>query len=166
VALKNLGAIFGKEEGSLRALYYQATLQRVRSPRPAECIRPRLHLYGSWEIWSRPGSISRRFWRWRHPRSCAAWPGMRSRRLPPESSRPVGHAWMRSSLCCMPCGCFAASRAGDSGNRLTDRHSGQVRAGYQRSPGEPRPASAAGKDFLGAAMVITYHKRSNVGFSQ
>jgi len=60
--------------------------------------------------WSRPRSISKRCWRWRHPRNCAVWPEMGSRRLRPESSRPVDHAWMRSSTCWMPCGSFAASR--------------------------------------------------------
>jgi len=42
VALKNLGAIFGKEGDCPRALYYQATLQRVRSPGPVDRVRPRL----------------------------------------------------------------------------------------------------------------------------
>jgi Tfp pilus assembly protein PilF len=39
VALKNLGAILGKEGDSLRALSYQATVIRDRSPGPADCVR-------------------------------------------------------------------------------------------------------------------------------
>jgi len=44
VALNNLGAIFGKEGDSLKALYYQATVLRDRSPGPADRIRPCLRL--------------------------------------------------------------------------------------------------------------------------
>lgn len=58
----------------------------------------------------------------------------------------------------LPAGCAAAvSRqvvAGDPGDYLRDRHAGQVLAGYQRFPGEPRTASAAGEGLLSAAAHL------------
>ena len=64
--------------------------------------------------------------------------------------------WTTHGCGLLSAGCVAAvSRevaAGDSGDHLRDRHAGQVRAGYQRSSGEPRPAGAAGEGLLGAGV--------------
>jgi hypothetical protein len=72
-ALKNMGIIPGKEGDSMRALYYPRCSNEC-DPQDPQTVYGLAFAYMVLGDMGRPRSISKRRWRWRHPRSSAVWP--------------------------------------------------------------------------------------------
>lgn len=93
---------------------------------------------------------------------CLARNGLREM-AGPQAQGPGAEERRRSSI---RVGTAALSRevaGGGLGDRLRDRHNGQIRAGHQRPPGVPRPASAAGEGCSALELLCIMYARLEEG---
>ncbi|MDD4651674.1 MAG: hypothetical protein PHQ34_05530 [Methanothrix sp.] len=159
----NLGALFGQESGSLRALDYLRRSNECDPQDPQTRERPRLRRFaGDIVPAQKHFPAVQEMEAPEDPRGLAR-SGLREMAACELKAKGSEDGW-RSSVRLGTAALLREVAGGGPGDHLRDRDALAVRAGHQRSQGDARPAGAAGDNFLGATAYRHHVYRLSRGW--